>query len=155
MEDGIGTYWREFLETLEGSHRVGRSFSIWGFGDSPEMADKLGALVKEGVKTATCSLLWEYEFDNEKLPAVGELSIITDGLGAPMCIIETTEVEIKPYDQVDETFAYDEGEGDRSLAYWRKVHWHFFGRSCERIGRDLRQDMPLICERFHLIYTES
>jgi uncharacterized protein YhfF len=116
------------------------------------MADELGALVYAGIKTATCSLLWEYEAEGEPPPQVGELSIILDGNDDPICIIETTEIEIKPYDQVDAQFAYDEGEGDRSLSYWRDAHWHFFSQTCEQIKRQPSPDMPLICERFRVLF---
>jgi uncharacterized protein YhfF len=31
-------------------------------------------------------------------------------------------MEIKPYNEVDEHFAFDEGESDRTLEFWRQVH---------------------------------
>ena len=43
-------------------------------------------------------------------------------------------------------FAYDEGEGDRSLAYWRSEHERFF-----RKYDVFSEDMLLVCERFRLI----
>jgi uncharacterized protein YhfF len=124
----------------------------WGFGDGPEMAGDLGRLVYEGTKTATCSSLWEMEHDGEPVPRPGDLSIILDGLDNPLCIIETTEVEVKPFDAVDNAFAYDEGEGDRSLAHWRAVHWRFFSRSLQAIGRAPEETMPLVCERFRVVW---
>lgn len=116
------------------------------------MADDLGGLVQRGIKTATCSLLWEYEADDEPLPRVGEMSIVTDGEGHPLCLIEITEVEVKPFDQVEAQFAYDEGEGDRSLASWRDAHWQFFARLCETLGREPSATMPLVCERFRVLF---
>ena len=68
-----------------------------------------------GVKVATASLLWEYDADGEAIPKVGQLSIVTDGDGEPVYIIKSTEVEIRQFNQVDADFAYDEGEGDRTL----------------------------------------
>jgi uncharacterized protein YhfF len=90
--------------------------------------------------------------ENEELPAVGDLSIITNWDGEPLCIIETTEVQVKPFDEVDEGFAYDEGEGDQSLAYWREVHWDVFSRECSTIGREPVESMPVVCERFRVIF---
>lgn len=149
----IDTFWQTYLATLPaGTQPPATTYTAWPFGDSPEMADELGQLVKTGVKTATCSLCWEYEADSEPVPQVGEVSIILDGRGEPLCIIETIEIEIKPYNEVDAQFAYDEGEGDRSLAYWRAAHWRFFSRSCDRIGRQPAETMPLVCERFRCIY---
>jgi uncharacterized protein YhfF len=126
----------------------------WYFCDNEADANELGALVLTGIKTATCGLLWEYEAEGEKVPAVGDLSIIIDWDGNPLGIIETTEITIRPYGEVDASFAYDEGEGDRSLAYWRAAHWRFFTRECAGIGREPVEDMPLVCERFRLIYPK-
>jgi hypothetical protein len=39
----------------------------------------------------------------------------TANLCAFLCIIELTEVEIKPFNSVDEQFAFEYGEGDRTL----------------------------------------
>ena len=123
------------------------------FGDSPEQADVLGHLIVTGVKTATCSALWEYEAENERLPAPGDRTIILDGRNAPLCVIETTAVEICRFCDVDTEFAYDEGEDDRSLESWRRAHWKFFTRSLAKIGRELTDEMPLVCERFRIIHT--
>lgn len=149
----IEAFWQAYLAALPEGEARPTTYQAWGFGDSPEMADELGRLVKAGIKTATCSLLWEYEADGEPIPQVGDLSIILDGGGRPLCIIKTVELERRPYDQVEAQFAYDEGEGDRSLAYWREAHWRFFSRSCARIGREVSETMPLLCERFRVVFT--
>jgi uncharacterized protein YhfF len=150
----VESIWQAYLSTLPEGHpyRVAAMPSVWGFGNTPEMADELGRLVQSGVKTATCSLLWEYETDGEPLPQVGELSIILDGDEKPLCIIETVQVEVKPMNDVDEQFAFDEGEGDRSLAYWRQAHWQFFSKICAQKKRTPAENMPLVCERFRVVY---
>lgn len=122
-----------------------------GFGIGPEMADKLGALIMQGTKTATCSLLWEYEHEGEPVPHAGQLTIVTAGDGRPLCLIETCSIEIRQFADVDAQFAYEEGEGDRSLAYWRDAHWRFFTQVCDMIGRTPSEDMPLVCERFRVL----
>jgi uncharacterized protein YhfF len=123
------------------------------FGDTPELADMLARLIVAGVKTATCSALWEYEADGEPLPTLGKRTIVLDGRNVPLCVIEITEVKVHNFRDVDAQFAYDEGEGDRSLPYWRQEHWKFFTRSLRRIGREPRNDMPLVCKRFRVIHT--
>jgi uncharacterized protein YhfF len=153
MNNMIESFWNNFLQSLPESHPVPPEMpEAWGFGDSPEMAEELGRLVVEGTKTATCSAVWEYEAENEPIPQAGELSIVTGGQGEPLCIIETVEVTIKPYNEVDAQFAYKEGEGDRSLAYWREAHFNFFSRSLPQVGREFSETMPLVCERFRVVY---
>jgi len=150
----LDSLWQAYLSRLpeDHPHRKRSMPAAWAFGNSPEMADTLGWLVRDGTKTATCSMLWEYDMDGEPLPEVGELSIILDGADRPLCLIETVEIEIRPYNEVDERFAHDEGEGDRSLAYWRQAHWHFFSGVCSRLGRTPAENMPLVCERFRVVY---
>jgi uncharacterized protein YhfF len=151
----IQAYWQRYLDTLpaEAPARQG-GYVVDTFGDSPQLADELGALIVAGTKTATCSALWEWQAEGEPLPEVGLISIVLDGSGEPLCIIETTQVQVLPFDQVDARFAYEEGEGDRSLAYWREAHCRFFTRTLDAIGRKPAEDMPLVCERFQLVYRE-
>ena len=150
--DRTRAYWQAFLDSLK-SETHPATYEAWSFGDGAEMADRLGALVKAGIKTATAGLVWDYEHDGSAYPQVGGYSVILDGAGMPLCIIQTTEVTVKSFDQVEAAFAYDEGEGDRSLAYWRQAHWKFFSRVCSVIDRLPQEDMPVVCERFRLVYA--
>ena len=76
-----------------------------------------------------------------------------DGRGVPLCIIETTEVEVRSFAKVDPQFAWDESEDDRTLDSWRREHWKFFSRLLSQIGREPSEDMPLVCERFRVVFT--
>ena len=118
-----------------------RKLRSFAFGDGPALADELLELVVNGVKTATCSTE-----DEPNTSTRGERWIVLDGLGKPRCVIESTEVTYRRYSEVGATFAHDEGEGDRSLAYWRSAHRRYF----ERQGK-FSEDMMLMCERFRLV----
>ncbi len=122
------------------------------FDDNEPSANELAALILKGVKRATASLLWTYEFEKAALPKSGDLSIVTNWNGQPVCIIETTFVQIVLYENVAAEFAAIEGEGDKSLRYWREAHWHFFGRECVRIGREPSLKTPVVCQQFSVIY---
>jgi uncharacterized protein YhfF len=126
--------------TIPEKYRNLRSFA---FGDGPALADELLDLVVRGVKTATCSTE-----DEPNTSTPGERWIVLDGRGEPRCVIESTEVTFRRYNEVDAAFAHDEGEGDRSLAYWRDAHRRYF----TRLGK-FSDDMMLMCERFRLVET--
>ena len=152
-KESIEAYWREFLASLPAdSPYRDKPYDPDGFGDSLELADELGALVLSGIKTGTCSSVWEWEAEGESLPEVGSIWIVLDGSGNPICITETYEVTIRKYNEVDADFALAEGEGDLSLAYWREAHRNFFTRVLPEIGKEFSEEMPLVCERFRLIY---
>lgn len=130
---------------------VGGGYLVWAFGNGPELADELLGLVLEGTKTATCGSVAAYEQESEPLPEVGDISVVTDGRGVPGAIIRTTEAEVRPFGEVDARFAYDEGEGDRSYEFWRRVHEAVFRREQEETGVPFSEKLPVVCERFALV----
>ncbi len=153
METPLKRYWREYLATLPaGADVPSEAPEAWSFCDNQTDADELAGLVQAGIKTATSSLVWAYEAENEPLPKAGDFSIITNWTDQPQCIIQTVEVCIMAFNEVDAAFAADEGEGDRSLDYWRKVHWTFFSRECAQMDRLPSENMPVLCERFKLVF---
>jgi uncharacterized protein YhfF len=149
----VEAYWQDFLSTLpEDSPYHSKSYIAEGWGVGPKMADELGALIVDGTKTATCSALWEWEAEGESPPETGTVTVVLDGRGVPIGIVETTEVSIRKYNEVDADFAREEGEGDLSLRYWQEAHKNFFSHILKEIGKEFSEDMPLVCERFRLIY---
>jgi uncharacterized protein YhfF len=127
-------------------------YQVWHFGDSEKLARDLAELVLHGSKRATAGLWWDAETDPSMMPVLGGYSLVTDFSGTPLLIIRTTAVDIRPYDAVDADFAAAEGEGDGSLEFWRTAHWAYFSRRCAALGREPRLDMPVILERFALVY---
>ncbi len=122
------------------------SAQTFSFGDSPAMADELLALVLAGTKTATCGALRDFPEGSPERPVVGRRDVVLDGRGRRAAVIETVEVTIRRFDEMDEKFAHDEGEGLRTLAEWREGHQQYFGRN-----GGFSPDMELICERFRLV----
>lgn len=126
----------------------------WAFGATPAHADGLLELVLAGTKTGTASSVWDYEASGDPLPQEGEYSVILDGSGAPRAVIETTAISILPFDEVDADHAHAEGEGDRTLEYWRQVHERFWREHSEN-PCGFAPDMPVLCERFRLVYPTA
>jgi uncharacterized protein YhfF len=147
----IRPYWQAFVAT-QPADPTPRFFEAFHFDDNPPSADELAALVLAGRKRATAGLVWSYEDAKLPLPVVGQLSVVTDWAGTPQCVIETWRMDIVPFEDVDAEFAATEGEGDGSLAYWQRAHQAFFERECQRIGRVPHPRMPVVCERFQLVY---
>ena len=143
--DLVGAYW------AEKSHDLGLDNldtpDAWAFGGTAEQADELLGLVLSGAKTATSSALWSYEAEDEPLPTVGELAVVCDGRGRPRALLRLTDVTVTTLDEVTESHAFAEGEGDRTLAYWRRAHEDFFGRHLPA-GGEVAGSMPLVLESF-------
>lgn len=155
MGDSPELLWRAFLATKSAAavEAADATYSSWQFGHGREQGDRLLACVLDGPKRATAGALAAYEHDGEAIPKAGDFSVVTDGAGVGRCVIRTVSVEVTPFDQVDAAFAYDEGEGDRTLEYWRRVHWDYFSREMAGFGQVASLDMPVVCERFELVYV--
>lgn len=163
LEGGI-TAWKEYIskrsiqnmwEEYTALHSDAPDhYEAWAFGDSKEMADELAELVLEGQKTATASNYMLYELENEPLPEAGLHNIILDGNGEAVAVAVTTEVKVVPFHEVPEEHAYAEGEGDRSLSFWREVHESFFTKELEEAGLEFNERIPVVCETFVVRYKK-
>ncbi|WP_224484014.1 ASCH domain-containing protein [Robertkochia aurantiaca] len=145
--------WNEFLAGHPDNPIREKPESFY-FCDNKTDADECADLVVKGIKQATATSLWWYEKHNESLPEVGDQYIVTDWQGNPRAIIETTKVELTPYREITAEFAEIEGEGDKSLEYWRKVHEAYYTREMEPYGDKFTEDMVIVCEHFKTIYTK-
>lgn len=151
--NSVEILWRNYLNSIgENENTTKLKYDSWSFGDNKELADELVDIVVRGEKTGTTSLYCLYEMENEDLPMVGELGILTDFDENAKCIIKTNKVSVLPFSEVTAEFAYKEGEGDKSLEYWRKGHINFFNRALEGLNMDFSEDMLVVCEEFEVIY---
>ena len=124
------------------------------FGDSPEMADALLDLILDGRKTATADLAMMFSYLGEPEPIVGDLAVVLDGIGRAACVIETVDVTQAAFSECSEDHARSEGEGDLSLAYWRRAHEAYYRRWLEPRGFNFSEDLIIIYERFRVVYSD-
>jgi uncharacterized protein YhfF len=154
IPEHIKPFWSAFLAKIALAG-VTPLYGVFHFADREAVASSLADLVLRGEKVATASLLWEYEAEGRRAPQRGDLSVVTSWDALPLCVIETTEVQVQAFEDVDEEFAAAEGEGDRSLAFWREAHWSYFGCVCEELRRERSWRMPVVCERFRVVFAQA
>ena len=140
------TLWNQYKEI---NPLAGPEPEAWAFGAAPDL---LAELVVQGVKTATASAYDEYVHYEEELPKVGDLDMVLDGQGQAVAIIETTKVTVIPFRDVSADHAYKEGEGDRSLTYWRQVHEELFTKWLADIGLTFSPESKVVLEEFQVVY---
>lgn len=122
------------------------------FGDNEKDANTLAHLVMRGVKKATSHSLLGLQYRNEPLPKIGDFLVVTNWAEEAQCIVRTTGVQLIPYFNITEAHATLEGEGDKSLAYWEKVHWDYYTRELEPFGRLPRESMIIVFEEFEQVF---
>jgi uncharacterized protein YhfF len=153
-ERAADIFWQRFLAS--GGEDPGAEYTdLSTFGDSVELADELLALVLEGRKRATAGSVAEYEIEGFATPQVGDRWIVCDGQGRPRVVVETTDVRVGPLSSVDDQFAWDEGEGDRTRDDWLRGHTDYFTRSHAEADIPFHPDIPVVFERFEVLYQVS
>ena len=110
-------------------------YIVIGFDDTPTVAqDELcGDLVLVGTRNAarhrSCAATTATAATHYHKLAITSSSLMaaTKASHAASCV--DVQVDIVPFGDVDEAFAWDEGEDDRSLAVWRvNGHIRYFSR---------------------------
>lgn len=146
-------FWQVF-KTASGNSAS--DYEVAAFGDTPEERDELAALAAAGTKRATASLLRDYDGPREDpgaaLPEVGDLVVLVDGQETPVFIWRSTEITIKPMSQVDARFAWDEGEGPRTVESWLADHRAYFGDQAKREGFPMHDEISVVFERFEIVW---
>ncbi|MGF1696304.1 ASCH domain-containing protein [Vibrio lamellibrachiae] len=109
-------------------------------------------LILRGEKRASCSMEYWYSNEGEVRPEVGHLQVVTNWDGKPICVIEITSVSTSKYNDVTAEFAIAEGEGDKTLEWWKKAHWAFFVKECKELKIEPSEEMLLLLEHFKVVY---
>jgi uncharacterized protein YhfF len=134
---------------------IPNQYEAWAFCGGGEIGDKLAALVLNGTKTATASAAIAYQVEGESIPEPGCYSVILFSNGEAACIIRDTTVSLVPFNKVSAHHAYLEGEGDRSLDYWRNVHKEAFTPDYENAGLEFDETGICVLEEFEVVYPPA
>lgn len=121
-------------------------FEIFAFGDSPEMADALLALVLKGKKTATVSVVLE----DEPMPSVGDLSLVLDGRGNSACVIKTVYTKTVKFCELTWDMVKLEGEDD-TFEQWKTGNVRYWTRDAAKRGYTFTDQTPITFECFEVV----
>jgi uncharacterized protein YhfF len=152
MHDSVPKMWHRYLAALGQPRDEAPAFSAWHFCDNETDANECARLVLRGQKQATTPSVWELEASGEDIPETGDVHIVTNWSGAAQCVIRTTAVKVVSFGEVTAEHAALEGEGDGSLEHWRRVHRSYYNRVLEGTSHEVSSDMPVVCERFEVVF---
>ncbi|GGG40157.1 RNA-binding protein [Croceivirga lutea] len=151
INNSVETLWKRFLEANPKYAKQAKPKSGY-FGDNEKDANQLAELVQKDIKRATSHSLLGLQFRKEALPKLNDTFIVTNWDGDAKCIVKTTSVKLIPYFGIHAEHARLEGEGDKSLEYWKQVHWDYYNRELKPFNRTPRESMIIVFERFEKIF---
>jgi uncharacterized protein YhfF len=145
----VEAFWQEYLRARGMPEQP---YEVCRFGSDSQMGDELLALVLKGQKRATACLMRDVETGAEMMADVGAHVVVLDGSDRPRVIWKTRTVDVKPFDQVDDAFAWDEGEGERTREDWLAMHTRYFEERARKEGFAFTPSMPAVFERFTVVW---
>lgn len=143
--------WDSYIKQNPGLENT--TYQITWFGYTKEMIAELTQLIREGKKTAGSSAYDDYIAENEPLPKVGDYYVVLDENEQATLIYRLIEVSQFAFCDVPERIAFLEGEGDRTLDYWRRVHEIAFDAENSSSGKPFSPQMPVVCEVFEVVFS--
>ena len=142
-------FWETYVDSEIGAgHPAPHLYDTMMIGGDAASADIGAQLILSGRKTTTSALPSDFGGAGQRPPRPGDLSLVLDGRGDPVCIVRTVSVKTQPFRNVDEAFAWDYGEWDGTLATWRDRMLAYYA---DRLMED-PLDTPLVCERFTRVW---
>lgn len=147
----ISSFWKAFKKSNSSYENISQPQSFY-FCDNKIDADACAELVLKKIKQATSPSVWWFQKNSLEFPKIGDLAIVTNWNEEPKAIIRTKKVEIVKYENVTALYAFIEGEGDISLAYWKKVHWDYYTAEMDKFGEYPKEKMEIVCEYFETIW---
>lgn len=150
--DRAAELWSAYSSAHPAAVRVCPEYTVEHFGDSARLADELLREVTHGAKRATAELASAFAAGGDPLPRIGSHWIACDSSGAPRVILRSVEFRLGTFGSVDESFAWDEGEGDRTLTTWKQDHSRYWTRTCAARGSVWSEDDEIVFERFRVVW---
>lgn len=107
-----------------GTELVGAQVGEYAF--PGPLRDRLVSAIVSGDKTATASLVEDYRRGGEQLPRAGDLEVVLDSDGRPVCVTRNVRVQVERFADVSDDHAVAEGEGCVDAESWRRAHREFW-----------------------------
>jgi uncharacterized protein YhfF len=131
------------------------SYKVRTFGNSAAISDVIVPLILSRAKTGTFALESEFERAPSEAPRVGDNYVVTHFGGDPVLLYRLTEVERVPFSDISHAHVQVEGPNARTVPVWREIHWAYWGGILRAQGREPSEDMPVLFQRFEVIFPEA
>lgn len=146
------TFWKEYLVSISAAARPKKPFVYAGYAGGRKNTDALIRLYRAGKKSAGSGLVADYETAGDPLPKTGDYWILLDSRDRPRFLLKTIRTELNLFGRIPKSVARAEGEGDLSIAHWKKVHARFYYPFLGDWGVDDIDKAVVITEHFEIVH---
>lgn len=146
----IQKFWNRFISESKIENAVLKG-SIC-FGDSRESAESACEAILSGRKTLMTYPENGYRTAMKGRPSAGDLNIIVNWAGEPVCVIETVCVNRMLFRDLGAKLAEKDLPG---VENWQEIKETEFKRELEELSMEFDDQMPVIAEEFRKIWPET
>ena len=144
-------FWNAYLKSTNRSEENAVYSGELCFEDSGFTGRTQLSLVLSGAKTATFTPFDSFEINREPIPVAGEVYVVLDSNEEPCAVVEVTDVNVLPLNEIPWDLASRDGE-DENLAEWQDKMREFVADEADLCGFEACEDSKIVCEIFHVIY---
>ena len=152
QKDLIQAFWLDYQRTCKVQVP---GFAASALGHNRVLADELAELIVAGIKRAHATLEHDFTVDKDVLPQPGDHLVVLDGRGRPRAIVRNSHVERRHFDEIDDAFAFEAGEGDLTLRWWLTAHRQDFAERAEHEGFQVGERAVLVLEYFERVWPQD
>ena len=146
-------FWKSYLKVTNQNEENAVYSGELVFEDTGFTGQTQLSLVLSGAKTATFTPFDSFEINRELLPVAGEVYVVLDSNEEPACIIELTDVNVVPLNEIPWDLAARDGENE-NLSDWQDKMREFVEDEADLCGFEAREDSKIVCEIFRVIYRK-
>jgi uncharacterized protein YhfF len=123
-------------------------------GNAPAIGETLLRLVASGEKTGMFSRPQDLEAAGVT-PHAGDYVVFTDHHDRPRCLVRMEECCLLRFCDVGPEHTACESPAARDVEVWRGIHRRYWTPALAAEGSAFAEDMPVLFQRFRLIYAEA
>jgi uncharacterized protein YhfF len=142
----LDAFWERAGQATEGSYHA-----RW-IGLDHDSTEQVLELIIAGDKTGTFTLPWIVAHTDHPDPAVGDFVMLIDFSGSPRILVELTAIETVLFGAVTADHIKVDGTPVRDLAIWKALHTSYWNGMLQPFELAISDDMPVLIEKFRLVY---
>lgn len=150
MDDIYGDFWAAFLEET-GTPETTVLQNYTYFGDSEEASVLAVEQFLSGERTAISHCVPAYLTTRQRMPQVGDYTMVMDFYGNPCCILHTTDVAIAPMPELPEPLLQQDCPDQDRDSWLNRKHTEYAALA-KRLGFHYHDELPVLMETVELVY---
>ena len=146
----LDAFWQQAIKAVP---EIARDHQVRSIGIDEETTDLIIKFIKTGEKTGTYSLPWLIEAEGYPKTTPNTSIILVSYAGIPKVVVQITSIYETTFGNISLDDTSLDGPPVRDLDVWIPLHTKYWNGLLSRYNRVCMPDMPVLVEKFKLVYA--